>query len=100
MNNVIALPVKQHQPAVLTPDCIDRISRLNDVARDLKQRGYTLGQQELFPIRWSSRPAIEIKRDLSVSIMPLVCQSELTWFDENKGYTVYHNVTIWWWNRS
>ena len=89
---------KKHTPVVLDMACQARIAIMNDVARDLKKRGYTLGLQKLYPVRWNSRPAIEIKRSLSVSIMPIVCQSGQTWFDEGNGYAVYRGVTLWWRN--
>lgn len=90
------MPGKQHQPAVLTTDCINRVRLLNEVARDLKHRGFTLGKQELHPVRWATRPAIEIKRNLSCSIMQIVCQSDMTWFEAGRGYAVYRGVTVWW----
>lgn len=96
MNNAISLPIEQRQPSVLTPDCIRRIGLLNNVARELKQQGFVLGQQEILPVRWSKRPAVEIRRDLSVSIMHIVCRAEQTWFDQGRGYAIYRGVTVWW----
>ena len=95
MNLSICRP-KENKPNVLTCDVLTRIRLMNEVARDLKKQGISLGQQELYPLRWQSRPSIEINRKRSISIMSVICKAELTWHDEGIGYAVYRGVTVWW----
>lgn len=87
---------KKHAPSVLDAACQTRLGIMNDVARDLKKRGYTLGQQELYPVRWNSRPAIEIKRNSDAAIIDVICFAERSWFTDGRGYAIYRDVTVWW----
>ncbi len=93
---ITVLRQKQHVPTVLNTEVLERIGLMNDVARDLKNKGLVLGQQELYPLRWQNRPSIEINRKLSLSIMSVVCNAAITWFDEGVGYANYRGVTVWW----
>lgn len=92
-------PAEVSVSKVFNESFIGRLATMNKAARALRELGYRVIRQELTPVR-GSRPEIQIERDATRSIGPLLDRSKgRQWRTEGgkkRGYTEFQGVTVCW----
>ncbi|WP_157125695.1 hypothetical protein [Pandoraea norimbergensis] len=91
--------VKESVCRVFNPGLTDRLGVANCAARALRDMGYRVIDQVLYPER-GDKPELRIVRDRQTSISPLLdAAGERRWRNEGgvrRGYAVFHGVTVSW----
>ena len=84
---------------VLNARLVDRLGAMNAAVRTLRDMGYRVIAQTLFPMR-GGNPEVQIDRDRQASIGPLLDRSRgRQWRNEGGkkcGFTEFQGVTVTW----
>lgn len=84
---------------VLNAGLVDRLGAMNAAVRTLRDMGYRVIAQTLFPVR-GGKPEVLIERDRQASIGPLLDLSRgRQWRNEGGkkcGFTEFQGVTVTW----
>ena len=99
---IVQAPTVMHQETtcrVLNAGLVDRLGAMNAAVRTLRDMGYRVIAQTLFPVR-GGNPEVLIDRDRQASIGPLLDRSHgRQWRNEGGkkcGFTEFQGVTVTW----
>lgn len=95
--------VQERACRVLNAGLVNRLGAMNAAVRTLRDMGYRVVAQTLFPPHRhsiGSKPLVQIERDRQASIGPLLERSrDRAWRDEGgkkRGFTDFQGVTVTW----
>ena len=94
-----AVVAQESASRVLNAGLVDRLGAMNAAVRSLRDMGYRVVAQTLFPVR-GGKPEVLIDRDRQASIGPLLDRSRgRQWRTEagkKRGFTEFQGVTVTW----
>ena len=94
-----AVVAQESASRVLNAGLVDRLGAMNAAVRSLRDMGYRVIAQTLFPVR-GGNPEVLIDRDRQASIGPLLDRSRgRQWRNQGGkkcGFTEFHGVTVTW----
>lgn len=94
-----AVVAQESASCVLNASLVGRLGAMNAAVRSLRDMGYRVVAQTLFPAR-GGKPEVRIERDRQASIGPLLDRScGRQWRTEagkKRGFTEFQGVTVTW----